>query len=110
MQRIDRTIRTAVCAAVMAAACAAAMGQTATDLAAKAVAIDQKPPVIDQQPLAQQIAALVAQPAVARAHWGVVVTTLDGRPIYGLNEGQLFRPDSNAKLFTTAAAMALLGP
>ena len=89
----------------MAIACVSAMGQTAAVDATKPPALDQKPLALDQQ-----IAVLVSQPEVARAHWGVMVTTLDGKPIYALNEGQLFQPDSNAKLFTTAAAMALLGP
>jgi serine-type D-Ala-D-Ala carboxypeptidase/endopeptidase (penicillin-binding protein 4) len=67
-------------------------------------------PADQSQTLDRQIAALVAEPAVSRDHWGVMVTALDGTPIYVLNEGQLFQPASNAKLFTTAAALALLGP
>jgi serine-type D-Ala-D-Ala carboxypeptidase/endopeptidase (penicillin-binding protein 4) len=59
--------------------------------------------------LAQTIAGLLEEPAVARDHWGVAVIAMDGTPIYSFNEGQLFQPASNAKLFTTAAAMALLG-
>jgi D-alanyl-D-alanine carboxypeptidase/D-alanyl-D-alanine-endopeptidase (penicillin-binding protein 4) len=62
-----------------------------------------------QADLASQIGAMVTEPAVARAHWGVMVTGLDGTPIYGLHEAQFFQPASNAKLFTTAAAVHLLG-
>jgi D-alanyl-D-alanine carboxypeptidase/D-alanyl-D-alanine-endopeptidase (penicillin-binding protein 4) len=61
-------------------------------------------------PLGEQIANLLADPSVTRAHWGIAVTALDGTPIYGLDEGKLFRPASTNKLFTTATAMALLGP
>src|SRR5438270_12788693 len=61
-------------------------------------------------PLADQIAQILSSPDVARDHWGIYVTALDGTPIYALNEAQLFQPASNTKLFTTAAALALLGP
>jgi D-alanyl-D-alanine carboxypeptidase/D-alanyl-D-alanine-endopeptidase (penicillin-binding protein 4) len=60
--------------------------------------------------LARTIAALLEDPAVARDYWGIMVTGMDGAPIYSLNEGQLFQPASNVKLFTTSATMALLGP
>ncbi|MGC9198421.1 MAG: D-alanyl-D-alanine carboxypeptidase/D-alanyl-D-alanine endopeptidase [Acidobacteriaceae bacterium] len=63
-----------------------------------------------EQPLAGQIEALLAEPGAARSHWGIAVTTLQGALIYGHNEGKLFRPASNNKIFTTATAMALLGP
>jgi D-alanyl-D-alanine carboxypeptidase/D-alanyl-D-alanine-endopeptidase (penicillin-binding protein 4) len=65
-------------------------------------------PTYDGLPLAERIARITTEPGVVRAHWGVSVTKMDGTPVYGLNDGQLFQPASNAKLFTTAAAMALL--
>jgi D-alanyl-D-alanine carboxypeptidase/D-alanyl-D-alanine-endopeptidase (penicillin-binding protein 4) len=56
-----------------------------------------------------QIVSLVSQPEVSRAHWGVAVMAMDGTPLYGLDEGQYFRPASNAKLFTSVAATQMLG-
>lgn len=60
--------------------------------------------------LARQIDEVLADPAVARAHWGIKVTAMDGTPIYSMNDGQLFQPASNTKMYTTATALAVLGP
>ena len=62
-------------------------------------------------PVAKNIDALLAAPDLARGFWGIEVVSLDsGKIIYSHNPDKLFTPASNTKLFTTAAALALIGP
>jgi serine-type D-Ala-D-Ala carboxypeptidase/endopeptidase (penicillin-binding protein 4) len=61
--------------------------------------------------LAKRIEQVLSDPDLARATWGVKVVSLEsGRPLYEQNADKLFTPASNTKLFTTAAALALIGP
>ena len=70
-----------------------------------------KPVKPNRQAMAQKIDDILDQPDVARGFWGVEVVSLkDGSVLYSLNSEKLFTPASNTKLFTTSAAMAMIGP
>lgn len=61
--------------------------------------------------LAAQIEAVIHQPQMASAHWGIDVLDLtSGKVIFSLNPDHLFLPASNVKLLTTAAALNMAGP
>ena len=61
--------------------------------------------------LVKRIDTVLADPDLAHGFWGIEVVSLDtGKVLYTQNADKLFTPASNTKLFTTAAAMALIGP
>jgi D-alanyl-D-alanine carboxypeptidase/D-alanyl-D-alanine-endopeptidase (penicillin-binding protein 4) len=73
-------------------------------------AIGAKKPA-PKKDLAKEISALLDQPPLDRAHWGIDAVDLEtGKVLFSQNPSQLFLPASNTKLFTTAAALALAGP
>src|SRR5581483_3034982 len=65
----------------------------------------------EKHSLGSQIDKILAQPDAARAFWGIEIVSLDnGKTLYSHDSEKLFVPASNAKLFVTATAFALLGP
>src|ERR1035438_6618874 len=63
------------------------------------------------KPLPDRIATVLSAPDLARGFWGIEVVSLStGKTLYAQNADKLFTPASNTKLFTTAAALALIGP
>lgn len=62
------------------------------------------------QTLEAKLDELFLSPNYASTHWGVRVETLEGDVVYDLQGGKVFMPASQMKVFTTAAALDLLGP
>ena len=61
--------------------------------------------------LGTAIDTVIQQPSLRTAYWGILVQDLNnGATPYAYNADQLFLPASNAKLLTTAAALATLTP
>lgn len=61
--------------------------------------------------LDSRVDAVLKTPGFEHAHWGIlVVDAKSGKALYERNPGELFCPASVTKLFTTAAALADLGP
>src|SRR5258706_1861706 len=60
--------------------------------------------------LAREIERTIDTSDLTRARWGVFVTSMkDGRVLVSRNGDKLFTPASNMKVYTTAAALDLLG-
>ncbi|HVS82703.1 MAG TPA: D-alanyl-D-alanine carboxypeptidase/D-alanyl-D-alanine-endopeptidase [Pyrinomonadaceae bacterium] len=60
--------------------------------------------------LAREIDRAIDEGDLAQARWGVFVMSLSGgRVLYSRNGDKLFTPASNMKIYTTAAALDLLG-
>jgi D-alanyl-D-alanine carboxypeptidase/D-alanyl-D-alanine-endopeptidase (penicillin-binding protein 4) len=58
-----------------------------------------------------RVEAILADARAERGYWGLlVVDAKTGEMLYALNEKKYFTPASNTKLYTTVAALALLGP
>jgi D-alanyl-D-alanine carboxypeptidase/D-alanyl-D-alanine-endopeptidase (penicillin-binding protein 4) len=60
--------------------------------------------------LARQIDQAIDEGGLTKARWGIFVMSLkDGRVLYSRDGDRLFTPASNMKIYTTAAALDLLG-
>lgn len=71
----------------------------------------QKPKKLETEEIAKRIQRVIRQPGFSRAYWGIDVMDMEtGKAIYALNPDHLFLPASNAKLLSTSAALALVGP
>jgi D-alanyl-D-alanine carboxypeptidase/D-alanyl-D-alanine-endopeptidase (penicillin-binding protein 4) len=58
-----------------------------------------------------RVQAILARPDASRSYWGILVADRDtGQTLYSLDADHFFTPASNAKLITTALALARLGP
>ena len=65
----------------------------------------------DVERFASRVQAALSEQHAQKALWGILVVDRDtGETLYELNADRFFTPASNAKIFTTSLALAILGP
>lgn len=105
---------------LLLAACASPQPRPSTLPSAEAAVQPKQPSVapakedvhiVARDPLAQRIAKFLGAPRFDGAEWGIDVVDADsGRVLYSHQPQKLFVPASNAKLYTAALALDVLGP
>lgn len=72
---------------------------------------DEKAIAAAQTRFASRVAELLGTGVAGRGAWGLLILDAEtGQPLYEQNADKFFVPASNMKLFTTALALAKLGP
>jgi D-alanyl-D-alanine carboxypeptidase/D-alanyl-D-alanine-endopeptidase (penicillin-binding protein 4) len=100
-----RELAVAVGIVVCAAALVCALAAPVVDGAARG---DSRP---DIARFRARVERILAEAPANRAYWGILVADRDtGKTLYALNADHFYTPASNAKLITTALALAELGP
>lgn len=70
-----------------------------------------QPAYTSPEALGRYVDEIVGSATLSDAHWGIEVThAVTGEVLYARNAGKNFVPASNAKIYTAAAGLALLGP
>jgi D-alanyl-D-alanine carboxypeptidase/D-alanyl-D-alanine-endopeptidase (penicillin-binding protein 4) len=97
-RHLRRGLRAALCVALF------------SGIAAAQEAPEAKPRA-DVSRFGARVEAALSEARAGKGFWGVLVVDADtGETLYALNAQRYFAPASSAKLFTTALAMATLGP
>ncbi|MFZ0738680.1 MAG: D-alanyl-D-alanine carboxypeptidase/D-alanyl-D-alanine-endopeptidase [Candidatus Acidiferrales bacterium] len=97
-----------VCAGVLQAAAAPAQKKQKKSRNAPASVTNTRP---DLDRFTARVTTALDEAHARKADWGILVTDADtGETLYERNADEFFTPASNAKLFTTAFALAALGP
>jgi len=90
---------------------AASSAPAAPDRAQDKQAAAQAEPRADLPRFRARVEATLAEAGADKGYWGVlIVDAKTGEVLFALNPQRYFIPASNTKLFTTALAMATLGP
>jgi D-alanyl-D-alanine carboxypeptidase/D-alanyl-D-alanine-endopeptidase (penicillin-binding protein 4) len=110
-QRMVAMAWTFVLAALAVAAPASAQKRSSASPSAKSGTTAHSKSRADVALFRERVEGVLKNPHARQASWGILVEDRDtGEVLYERDADRLFTPASNTKLFTSVAALALLGP